>query len=817
MARSPVPLVALLLATPLPALAGEQLSPPARADGKTAVRVLVRDAAVSTGSTVKARSDTADIRAARVVGPGLVEVTLVPPARAQPGSDTVLLKGKGADGKFEASVDIATLGGAPAPLTLSFSADLVAPGGAPVTVTFAAPPGAQAMDTRQLRAVASAGTLGELTRGAAGWTATWTPPTRADGSHVVAIAAVDPAEGGRVVGVGAIALARKKSITLEVPPDSQNTLTVGETTYGPTQASPAGTVAFDFAVDPRAATARLVSKPPLGSTQDREIDLPRAKAATHAVLLPAPRFAADGRTVPVFVTGLRPDGRPAANTPSLTVSSGTVQGVRETGTPGVWVADWVTPTSPGEARFTARLRGQDVTATAEVVAAPSSPSLSPTASSLAHDADRLSVTVGPATTAAPGLSARGATVDPRPRKGAEGWTFTARGKDGGAWLLADPPDGPTGGPVARLVAWGSTASGADALPVTVLAADAAGLPVAGLPLTVDGEALDASRETSADGLARIWVARPDTLTAVDFTVGGLPGRVLVGPGAPGPTSDLSAWQARAPVAWIPRDDPPKVVLAAADAAPEEPPAAEPTPDVAPAAAPAPAPSPPRPAPPASATPWLRAGISAGIVGHTWSQDADDDIAGPDGASSEAGGLPAGLGGLGAGLHVTGWFGDAPLGFELDAVGQRAAFENEPLLSARLAVGLRGRLRLGDAAAFYAHVGGASTPAWLVVFEDGDPEDEASVQQRLLGGEAGVGVQVDAGDVHLDISGRELLAPWPVQTRVDLTVGYAATESLSIDLQVDYTTRTMAFDIDGESIDTADALTYVGVGATFVAR
>lgn len=825
-------LVSLGLSSAARAAPAAHVPVPLVADGTTATPVVFAIPGVVPGDPLKARADTARVDAVRIVAPGVVIARVLPDASADPGTVVVSFRGKGAGGKIALDLPVPTQGGLAAAIVPAPPPAGVGPGQPPVTLTLRLPATPQAPAARTLLGAASLGSLGPVTvTGPESAQVEWTPPERAAGSQIAVLGFSDAAAPARVVGVVAMPLLAEASITLSAPADSENTLRLGGQAVGTATASPAGTVAFTLAVDPRDPQATLETTTRDGRVQTQAVELETA-AVPGLVFLPGPerRVADPASPSPLLVAQLDARGRPVTDRPpTLSASRGSMGVAQATGVPGIWLAAYTPPDTPGSVTFTAATAGVEIEQKVTLVAAPPRLSLTPASPTLAHDARSLGVTVSGGT-GAPALEARGARLGSRPRKTPDGTAFVlspdADPSPAGIWLLAAPPQGPTGMAPARVTLTGPDTAPEDGpIPLTLRLTDAAGLPVPDAPLTAQAgwsTALDLPDRTDPQGLARIWLTPPASGSGVlSLRAGGLPGGAVLGAVAdPLPPSPF------APTTWVSREPAPVAAAAAAvpatatDAPPAAPAGAQPGP--APAvdrSAPSSTTAPTAPEAQASApaTPWLRVGVSAGLGGHDWSQDADDGIAGPESDSDTAGDLPLGLGAAAVGLHAQAWIGGGPLGVDLDLVGQGGEFSGDPARTLRGGLGVQGRLRLGETVGLYGHLGAGTTPGHLVVHEDGDPDAETGVVQRILGGQVGAGVLLQTPRLHVDLGVRELWAPWPVQTQGRLDLGVAPAERIGIDLRMRYAARTMAFEVDGESIDTQDTLAYIGLGVSVLGR
>lgn len=803
---------------------------PILADGTTATEVVFSLPGILPGDVIKARSDAARVDAVRVPAAGVVVARVQPEATLVPGPVVVVFRAKGARGKMSADVSVPTRPGSARRIEPAAPVAGTTPGGAAVAITLRLPETMQSRDTRSVIGNATSGSLSGVQPGD-GQTiaATWTPPDEAAGSQLVMLTFADAAAPDRIAGTVTVPLLAEASLTLDAPADSQNILIHGETRLGPAKASPAGTVAFTLAIDPRAPIATLETTTPDGQVRTRSVELADS-AAPMLAFVPGPgTLVADpARGVPLLVAALDERGEPVESAPpTFGASRGTLGVPRATGIPGIWQAEFTPPAEPGSVTFTATAAGMVVERKARLVAPLPPLTLHPSKDPLPHSATSLSVTVSGGG-GVPALDVRGGRLGSRPRKTPDGTMFMLRPDDDteGLWLLALPPRGVAGGVPATIDLHGPTsAPDTGPRPYTVQLADAAGLPVGAAPLTVDApwaDDIQAPKTTDAQGIARVWVTPPATGAEVlRVRAGGLPGGAVLGP-AGLPTAPSS----RAPSTWVDRAPAPEVAVAVV---PEDPPlAAAPSP-----AAQDPGNDPPLDSPDPAApesvdglsgktptaggtSPWLHLGLSGGLGGHAWSQDAEGGVAGPEDDASTAGSLPLGLGAAAIGLHAEAWS-RRWAGLEIDLIGQSGDFEGARQRTLRGGVGLLGRLQLGGVVSAYGTAGAGLTPGFLVVYEDGDPDEEEGVIQRVIGGQLGAGIVVRTPRLHANLAVRELWAPWPVQTQARLDVGLAVTSALTIDLRTRYDARTMAFNVDGESVDARDSLTYLGLGVSCLLR
>lgn len=830
LSRAPLLVCFLTLGAPLLARAGSgpaaHVPVPVLADGETITAVIVELPELRPGDPVSARADAGTVKSASVIAPGLIRLEVRPPPSAAPGRMSLSLRAKGASGRLNATIDIATRGGLAAPIVLADPVALTRPGDPPVALRLRIPDTGQPAAARRLVADVSLGKVGPvIVDGVGSATVEWTPPATASGSRVGVLTLADAASPDRVFGAISLPVMAEASLTLQAPSDSQNVLTHGEQRLGPATASPAGTVAFTLAVDPRQPTAALETTTRDGRVVSTSVDL-EASGGPALAFIPGPERRTSGQagTRPVLVALLDASGAPSSIPPDLSASRGQIGAPRPTGVPGVWSAAYTPPATAGTVTLTASSGTASVERRVSITGAAPTVQLQPDVDSIAADTRTVSVLVS-SDAGVPALEARGARVSARPRRTPQGTTFVVSPDEGasGIWLLGTPPrTGPSGASVAAASLYGTEgAPDRGPRPYTVRATDAGGLPVEGATVTVDApwaEDLELEETTDPSGLARVWLSPPlrgaETLRV---EVDGQSTGAVLGPRLDGPSSSPHA-----PAQWLPREDAVPISLSAgaapAAAEPPPPPAAVTAPvapdSVGPVTAETPSSGSPRIL---SAFPPLRVGLSGGIGGHDWSQDADDGIAGPESERSKAGPYPLGLPAGAAGVHAQGWVGGGSLGLELELLAQADDFDDAPSPSVRGVAGLMGRLPVAPAFELVGSLGAGVTPGYLVVYEDGDPDEEAGIRKSILGGELGVGVQLATDSIHLVAGLRELCTPWPVQTLGRVDLGVHVSDSLSLDLRARHAIRTMSFEVDGEAVDTVDSLSYLGVGASFLVR
>ena len=380
----------------------------------------------------------------------------------------------------------------------------------------------QAGDARRFLLTASAGELAAaMPAGDGTWVARYTPPATVDGPRTVIVTAADAAAPDLIYGWAALPIRVKQSVSVSVPPDANTILTVGDKQYGPLQASPAGTVAFDVELDPRQPTGSVQAVDSTGNSSNLHIDLPQPEYGRIGFLpFPAGIPADPVNTVlPVRVVATDLTGQPLrASIPKLHASVGQLGTVETSSVPGVYVAQYTPPSDAGEVTFTAELDGATVTTKVELLPPMTRLRLSAEPAELPEGTRDFTITArvqdsGGASISGsmPKFDVEGAAVRVRMKDNNDGtYTGTYRLNSGveSVSVLGVPPLEASGLPPYRLLVWprqsAIPAGGGGSLPVTIAALDRYGLPVPNvdikLAVPVGDAALPANTKTNEQGL-----------------------------------------------------------------------------------------------------------------------------------------------------------------------------------------------------------------------------------------------------------------------------------------------------------------------------
>ncbi|MBN1335784.1 MAG: Ig-like domain-containing protein [Deltaproteobacteria bacterium] len=518
-------LIAAVLASPA-ALAEVVVVPsgPVLADGRTAstVRLWIPD--MMPGEKFKVRP--AEGRASELVatGPGLYHFTFIGPKVTTPSSLDVTLQRRGG-----------------ILLDESFTLDLVPPYEGSLKITFDPPTVLAGTDTalvkvtpttsttqgaegRRFQFSASAGTFDTpMPKGDGSWMARYTPPADLQGPRTVIVTAVDSAAPDAIFGWGVLPVRARQSVSIQVPADATTVLQIGNRSYGPQTASPAGTVAFDVELDNVTTIGRVQAVTPLGKRTDLTVDLPRQPYARLAIV-PLPAVVPADPThfsLPVRVVVTDATGAPARSPiPEMQVSAGQLSAVTAAAEVGVFAAVWVPPAVPTTATLTATYEG--FSATTNVSFVPSMPRLDLAADPAelpknARDVRIVAKIRDAAGTAVignpPNLTVKGAKLVRTMVDNGDGTytgTFKLDPKAAKVTVLGAPPLAASGLHPYRLLVWAqrpfAPADGISKVTVTVVAVDRYGLPVEGVDVVLSvpkGDAVIApSVTTDRQGLAQ---------------------------------------------------------------------------------------------------------------------------------------------------------------------------------------------------------------------------------------------------------------------------------------------------------------------------
>lgn len=508
--------------------------PPLLADGSTTATVrLYADA----GERPRVRSEDGKVGPAVATADGLLTFPFTPERRNEAGAAVLEVAVGGQTTTLEVPVVPPFQGSLdlrfdPPVLTSTANAQVrIRPSqGSPVST-----------ESRRFLLTASAGTVDTpVPAGDGSYVARYTPPRGLTAPTTVVFSAADAAAPDQVYGWATLPVTVKRSVSFDAPPGSSNVLNVGSRQYGPLVAAPTGKVAFDVELDPRYPAGRLTTVNPDTSRLEKEVTMPDAPALQVAFLAGRPGAPAAGTAFPVRFVVLGPDGSPTeAQTVKLSASAGTV--TTPTGRGGVYEASFTPPATHQTVTLTADAGG--VTASRKIVVVPgmvaitlaAEPEDIPTGATSFKAVARVKDLGGTALPGrAPDFKLTGGTLAGVPKDHGDG-SYTAIVKVSSTQKLvrvsAVPPLLPTGLGPARLIAWPASptvaANGTDETVLTVVAVDAAGIPVPSVELRLgvprgDGT-LPPTAKTDGRGFARVvyTAGRTPGLGAVKVEGGGL--------------------------------------------------------------------------------------------------------------------------------------------------------------------------------------------------------------------------------------------------------------------------------------------------------
>lgn len=514
--------LALALLTPAHAEILVVPTGPLLGDGRTTATVQLYLPDRVTGEKYKLKPDDGRAGQVLVAPDGLLSFSWTPPRIARPQVVGFSLQRKGGPVEEE-RFEVALVPPWDGELRIEFDPPelLAGSGTALVRVTPAADT-PQAGEARRFLLSASIGELAAaMPAGDGTWVARYTPPVKVDGPRTVIVAAADAAAPDQIFGWAALPIRVKRSVSVSVEPDANTILTVGSKQYGPLQASPAGTVAFEVELDPRLPTGSVQAVHPLKGTANLQIELPQPDYSRLGfVPLPA-GIPADPVHVdlPIRIVATDLTGQPLrASIPSLHASVGQLSTVETSPIPGVYEAHYTPPSDPGAVVFSAEAEGSSISATVQLLPPMTRLTLSAEPSELPAKVRDFTITArvqdpGGASVAGrqPELDVKGATVFKKMKDNGDGtysgvWRLDTDAN--AATILGVPPLKPSGLPPYRLLIWprqaACPADGKATLPVSIAALDRFGLPVPGVDIKLavprGDAALPANTRTNAQGL-----------------------------------------------------------------------------------------------------------------------------------------------------------------------------------------------------------------------------------------------------------------------------------------------------------------------------
>lgn len=519
----------------VPSLRAETLvvpSGPLMGDGRSTATVYLYLPDRVEGERFKLKPDQGRAGQITVGADGLVSFPYTPPRVLTPqthGFSLIRKGGTAGEDRFELPVVPPYEGD----LGISFDPPTLLAGGdtALVRVT---PSGdtPQAGDARRFLLTASAGELAAaMPAGDGSWVARYTPPATVEGPRTVIITAADAAAPDLIYGWAALPIRVKQNVSVSVPPDANTILTVGDKQYGPLQASPAGTVAFDVELDPRQPTGSVQAVTSTGESSNLTVDLPQPDYP-RVGFAPLPSgIPADPVNVklPIRVVATDLTGQPLrASIPKLHASVGQLGTVETSPVPGVYLATYTPPSEPGEVTFTAELDGSKTATILKLLPPMTRLTLSAEPKELPEGKRDFSITArvqdsGGASISGrmPELDVEGATVIRRMRDNQDGTytgTWRIKSDTDKATALGVPPLEASGLPPYRLLIWprqqAIPADGSTRAPVTIACLDRFGLPVPNVDIKLavphGDAALPANTKTNAQGLIQAELAAGQT-------------------------------------------------------------------------------------------------------------------------------------------------------------------------------------------------------------------------------------------------------------------------------------------------------------------
>lgn len=504
------------------------------ADGATPVtfQVLALDRSGAPIAGMDARVAVSDGQGIRLsqAAPGIYTGQWTPKSVTTAGQVQVTLKGKAGRDNINKAWTLPLSPAATGPVHVSANPPAITLGqDVSATLTFtlggAAAAAAQAGD---LAVLSSSGDVSNLTSmGNGTFTALFTPPAQAY-PQLSVITLVDRRDPSRSIGSLILPLVGKAAFPVTALPNSRVMVRVGGQEYGPVAADAAGRAQVPIVVPPGVSTATVVSI--LGAKQsEAPLDLqvpPSKRIRLFPTLQSVP--ADPSSPVPVRVKVATPDGfADTAAQVSFTATGGTIGAPVHEGD-GVYKAMFTPALSATPAQATinvavadAALPQNDALTINLSPARPAGLALTPEPAVLPPGA--MAFQVLGKVTGADGNGMSGQLVDIQ----AEGARLNGQVRDlGGGDYQANfsPKDGnqalpvtgmvklpATGNPLSRLVVVADSerisANGGATTGVTVVALDANGYPVAGVPVNLailqGGGALPPTATTDANGMARV--------------------------------------------------------------------------------------------------------------------------------------------------------------------------------------------------------------------------------------------------------------------------------------------------------------------------
>ncbi|MCO4746451.1 MAG: Ig-like domain-containing protein [Proteobacteria bacterium] len=537
-------------------------------DGSTSVDLWIlalnADGTPMRGLKAKMSSSEGDVGSASDQGGGLYKVSFTAPAVDAASTVTVTLKGKtpakkavlvsqgfsvrpamGSSLAVSANPERITLGtGTNGTLTVQLSGNT---------------------DGADVIARSSAGSLASVVGlGGGKFTAAFTADT-VNYPHLALVGVADKRAPGAAYGFTALPMDGKTDFPVTSKPNASVMMRIGDAEFGPVQADAAGKAKVPIIVPPGATTATVVTVED-GSTSESSIDL-RIPETRRMLLLPvqAGFVASEGASYPVRVAVAQPQGGADSGAKvTLTATTGKFSAAKHEGS-GVYAATYTPGTADTRtiATITAQVGDSPTQVdTMDVTLIPGLPGGVAISTSPEHiGKGEVAVTATVTRANGTGIAGRQVLIE------TTGGRVTEAASDGGDGLYKAKVDGgssdrvevfatvrtePSGNGAAHiLVIPGSeqlSNDGASKTSVTIVATDAEGHPVAGVPVGLQLEGTDGSLPSSV-------TTGPNGFARVSYTAGRDIGIAHLIATAAGHTGAASVFQAPALISPVDLPEP----------------------------------------------------------------------------------------------------------------------------------------------------------------------------------------------------------------------------------------------------------------------
>lgn len=531
---------ALLGATPALAQSEPVPTPPLVGDGATPATLQILAPA---GTRVKVVPDRGEVRAVTPIAGGHL-ITYVPPVVGEKTQVGLTVRVRGGGIRQDLRLNPVVVPSWAGTFSITMDPKAVKAGESATVRVRPSSPGPLG-GTRDLRIVASEGTIGDLVpSGDGAWVARYTAPRGSDPSRPV-LAVVDAAAPTSFFDAEVVPVQVRRSITLDAPADTMNVLRVGSTEYGPNKASPSGKVSFEVDLHPDVREGMLTTSrgsEVTSNTVPLPVDIPAS-----LVVAPLPSKAGGGTTLPVPIACRQGPGTPCdPRDVKIEVSAGSVGDAMARGE--MLIVPWTLPDT-GTPSLTASVGEVSASARLTMVPSPNTLTLSsdpPALSDATTTAELTARAKDPAGKGVigrlPAFAVRNGRQVRAPRDNKDGtYTGSWRLEGDETWLeaLAWPKLSGTGLAAQRLVAFpvvsSVNADGATELSLVVVAEDAVGMPVPGVDLELavpvgDG-AVPPTAQTDRNGVA-----------VITYKVGVQAGLAQIDVSGAGLTTTTSLWQ-----------------------------------------------------------------------------------------------------------------------------------------------------------------------------------------------------------------------------------------------------------------------------------